>query len=276
MTKHLARRTFDEEVVLDAAAHVFRRRGYGGATVREVAQAAGMLPGSLHYRYSSKETLLLDLMGRALGRVTAAVRGAVEQSREPAERLRLGLRAHLEALLSGEDDFYVLLYDWRSLETSAMQGMIRLRGRYEAFWDDLIEQAVRAGIARPGVDLELLRQFGFGAMNWVAQWRHEGDPRTPAMIADAFWSYLAFGLLKDPRAAGATPAGGSLGRLTKKTARSPKPRRAPAGEPARAARREQPAARREQPAARQRQSGRRAPRPAATRSPSKPKGGSRS
>src|SRR5207247_8015580 len=39
VTKSLAtRRTFDEEVVLDAAAHVFRRRGYGGATVREVAQ----------------------------------------------------------------------------------------------------------------------------------------------------------------------------------------------------------------------------------------------
>src|SRR5258706_9703484 len=88
----LARRTFDEEVVLDGAAHVFRRRGYGGATVREVAQAAGMLPGSLHYRYPTKEALLLDLMERAINRVLAAVRGAVEEADDPAERLRLGLR----------------------------------------------------------------------------------------------------------------------------------------------------------------------------------------
>src|SRR5258706_8761761 len=96
----LARRTFDEEVVLDAAAHVFRKRGYGGATVREVAQAAGMLPGSLHYRYPSKEALLLDLMERALNRVLGSGRAAVEAARDPVERLRLALRAHLEALLS--------------------------------------------------------------------------------------------------------------------------------------------------------------------------------
>src|SRR5258707_8724370 len=98
MTKSLgARRTFDEDVVLDAAAHVFRRRGYGGATIREVAQAAGMLPGSLHYRYPSKEALLLDLMERAIGRVLEQGRRAVEPARDPAERLRLRLRAHPQA-----------------------------------------------------------------------------------------------------------------------------------------------------------------------------------
>jgi AcrR family transcriptional regulator len=195
MAKSGARRTFDEEVVLDAAAHVFRRRGFGAATVRQVAQAAGMLPGSLHYRYRSKDVLLLDLMERALTRVLALGRSAVESSRDPVERLRLALRAHLEALLSGDDDFYVLLYDWRSLAGSRMQTMLRLRARYDAFWDELINDAVGSTRAKPGVDIELLRQFVMGALNWVAQWRHETDPRTPGEIADTFWSYLASGVL---------------------------------------------------------------------------------
>lgn len=202
MTKNggtLARRTFDEDVVLDAAAHVFRKRGYGGATVREVAQAAGMLPGSLHYRYPSKEALLLDLMERAINRVMASGRAAVESARDPVERLRLALRAHLEALLSGDDDFYVLLYDWRSLQGAAMHAMLRLRSRYEQFWDDLLQNAIGAGWARPGIDAELVRQFGFGALNWVAQWRQENDPRSAEQIADAFWSYLAFGLLSEEK-----------------------------------------------------------------------------
>jgi AcrR family transcriptional regulator len=217
MTKNggtLARRTFDEEVVLDAAAHVFRKRGYGGATVREVAQAAGMLPGSLHYRYPSKEALLLDLMERALNRVLGSGRAAVEAARDPVERLRLALRAHLEALLSGDDDFYVLLYDWRSLQGPAMHAMLRLRSRYEQFWDDLLQDAIRAGWARPGIDAELLRQVGFGALNWVAQWRQENDPRSAEEIADAFWSYLAFGLLAEDKRRQL------LGQTTKRKARS--------------------------------------------------------
>lgn len=217
MTKNsgtLARRTFDEEVVLDAAAHVFRKRGYGGATVREVAQAAGMLPGSLHYRYPSKEALLLDLMERALNRVLGSGRAAVESARDPVERLRLALRAHLEALLSGDDDFYVLLYDWRSLQGPAMHAMLRLRSRYEQFWDDLLQDAIRSGWARPGIDAELLRQFGFGALNWVAQWRQENDPRSAEEIADAFWSYLAFGLLAEDKRRQL------LGQTTRKRART--------------------------------------------------------
>jgi len=218
MPRTLARRTFDEEVVLDAAAHVFRRRGFGGATVREVAQAAGMLPGSLHYRYPSKEALLLDLMERALNRVLAGGRAAVESARDPVERLRLALRAHLESLLSGDDDFYVLLYDWRSLQGAAMHAMLRLRGRYEQFWDDLLQDAIRDGWARPGVDAELLRQFGFGALNWVAQWRQENDPRTPEQIADAFWSYLAFGLLAEDRRRALL--GKPFGQMTKKRSRT--------------------------------------------------------
>src|SRR5258708_29138018 len=152
MTKSLARRTFDEEVVLDAAAHVFRRRGFGGATVREVAQAAGMLPGSLHYRYPSKEALLLDLMERALNRVLALGRSAVEPARDPADRLRLALRAHLDALLPRDDDFYVLLYDWRSLAGPALQGMLRLRARYAAFLDHPPHDALPARWAPPRPD----------------------------------------------------------------------------------------------------------------------------
>jgi TetR/AcrR family transcriptional regulator, cholesterol catabolism regulator len=214
----LARRTFDEDVVLDAAAHVFRKRGYGGATVREVAQAAGMLPGSLHYRYPSKEALLLDLMERALNRVLGSGRAAVEAARDPVERLRLALRAHLEALLSGDDDFYVLLYDWRSLQGPAMHGMLRLRSRYEQFWDDLLQDAIRAGWARPGIDAELLRQFGFGALNWVAQWRQENDPRSAEEIADAFWSYLAFGLLAEDKRR--QVLGKPVGQTAKKRART--------------------------------------------------------
>src|SRR5260370_25813791 len=187
MTKSMARRTFDEDVVLDAAAHVFGRRVYGGATVRGVAQAAGMLPGSLHYRYPSKEALLLDLVERAINRVLQGGRAAVDAARDPVERLRLALRAHLQLLLSGEDDVYVLLYDWRSLQGPAVHAMLRLRSRYEQFWDDLLQDALRAGWARPGVDAELVRQFGFGAVNWVAQWGQHDDPPAPEPDAAALW-----------------------------------------------------------------------------------------
>jgi AcrR family transcriptional regulator len=187
--------------VLDAAARLFRRKGFAATTVREIASAAGILPGSLHYRFASKEDLLLSLMERAIARLTDAIREAVSASRDPAERLRLALRAHLELLMSGDDAVYVLLYDWRAMTSeAAREALGRLRDRYEAFWDGLIYEAAGAGQLRDRIDLKLLRLFGFGAINWVAQWAEsDGAGRTPSEIADAFWGFLAFGVFADDR-----------------------------------------------------------------------------
>ncbi|MCZ2134580.1 MAG: hypothetical protein LC098_04005, partial [Burkholderiales bacterium] len=82
----------------------------------------------------------------------------------------------------------------------------RLRDRYEAFWDGMLYEAAGAGRLRPGVDLKLVRLFGFGAVNWVATWYSPDGDRTPEQIADVFWSYMALGLFSDDQRRSVTPA----------------------------------------------------------------------
>ncbi len=187
-----------DERILKAAGKLFREKGFAATTVREIASAANMLPGSLHYRYASKDDVLLALMNRAVKRAMAAVRTAIGDEKHPMEKLRLGLRAHLELLCNGDDSLYVLLFDWRSLPAGAREGVERERGRYEAFWDGMLVEAHGSGKARPILDLELVRHFGFGAINWVATWYRPGGDRTPTQIADTFFSYLAYGLVHEP------------------------------------------------------------------------------
>jgi AcrR family transcriptional regulator len=200
-----------EDALLDAAAKLFRRKGFEATTVREIARAASMLPGSLHYRYPTKAGLLLALMKRGVTRDLACVRAAIADEQDPLERIRLALRARLRLLLSKGDTVYVLLYEWRSLEGGARDEMIRLRDEYEAFWKGLIDDVARTGRLRPGLDLKMLRMFVFGAINWVAQWYSPRGPRTPEAVADAFWEFMAFGALED----GPHPRSleGGLGRL---------------------------------------------------------------
>ena len=66
----------------------------------------------------------------------------------------------------------------------------------EQFVDDLLAEAAAHAKLQPRVDLYLLRQFGFGAANWVAQWYDPKGPYTPEQIADAFFRYLSLGTLK--------------------------------------------------------------------------------
>ena len=138
-----------EDTLLDAAAKLFRRKGFEATTVREIARAAGMLPGSLHYRYPTKSGLLLSLMKRAVARDLACVRAALADVRDPLEKIRLALRARLRLLLSKGDTVYVLLYDWRSLEGGERDEMIRLRDEYEAFWKALLDDAAGRAACGP-------------------------------------------------------------------------------------------------------------------------------
>jgi TetR/AcrR family transcriptional regulator, cholesterol catabolism regulator len=187
-----------DERILKAAGRLFREKGFAATTVREIAAAANMLPGSLHYRYASKDDVLLALMNRAVRRAMQAVRMAIGDTKDPVEKIRLGLRAHLELLCNGDDSLYVLLFDWRSLPSGAREGVERERGKYEAFWDGLLYEAHGSGKARPILDIELVRHFGFGAINWVATWYRPGGDRTPGQIADAMFAYLAYGLIHEP------------------------------------------------------------------------------
>ncbi|HTP49418.1 MAG TPA: TetR/AcrR family transcriptional regulator [Anaeromyxobacteraceae bacterium] len=196
-------RAVDDAAILAAAARLFREKGFERTTLREVARAAGILPGSLHYRYPAKEELLLELMRRAVSLLTASVRAAIDECRDPVERIRQALRAHLRLLLSGDDMVFTLLFEWRSLRGPARAEMVRLRDQYEALWEGLLYAAAGTGRVRAGVDLQLLRLLGFGAVNWVATWYAPGGRMSHEQIADAFWAYLGLGVLKPSAERGA-------------------------------------------------------------------------
>jgi AcrR family transcriptional regulator len=198
MTKAAVReRKVDVDRVLQAAARLFRDQGYAATSLRDVARAAGMLPGSLHYRYATKEDILSALMERAIDRLIEGVLSATAAGIDPLDRMRLAIVAHVRILLSGEDSVYVLLYDWRSLSPAAERAIAKQRKRYEQFADELLAQAAAYAPVMPGVDLYLVRQFGFGAANWVAQWFDPKGPYTPEQIADHFFRYLSQGTLKE-------------------------------------------------------------------------------
>jgi AcrR family transcriptional regulator len=184
-------------VLLDAAGKLFRKKGFSATTVREIANGAGILPGSLHYRYRTKEAILLALMERGIAASIAAVRSAIAGSRDPIERLRLAMAAHFKVLVCGDDAIYVLLYEWRELRGDARDAMVRLRDSYDALWEGLLYQALGTGRLRPQTDIKLARLFILGAINWAPQWYSPEGDRTPEEIADIFADSLLLGLLDE-------------------------------------------------------------------------------
>ena len=185
----------DQGNVLSNAARLFREKGFERTSLKEIAEACNMLPGSLYYRYNSKEALLVELMRRGVDLVTAEVESAYASSDDPVERLRLCINAHLRALLVDSDAVYVLLFEWRALGPEAREEIIELRDQYESLWADILETMIAQGVIRKNVDGRLLRLIGLGALNWVATWFDPSGAHSLDAIGDLIWQIAMDGVI---------------------------------------------------------------------------------
>lgn len=189
-----------EDRILAAAAGLFREKGYAAATTREIAGAAGILLGSLTYRYPSKHEILAAVAERGMARSLAICREAIAATTEPLAALRQLFRAHLRILTSADDAIFVVLYEWRALKGDARKRIVGQRDEYEAVWGRLLDEAARTGTIAPDVDLRMLRILFMSAANWSPQWFDPGSHHSADEVADEFFDLICSGSmsLKSP------------------------------------------------------------------------------
>src|SRR5258705_12512514 len=89
--------------LLDAAARLFRTRGFHATSMRDIAKAVGMLSGSIYYHFDSKDEMLLAVYEEGERRVAQAVDAAVVTETSPWRRLEAACAAHLRALIEHRD-----------------------------------------------------------------------------------------------------------------------------------------------------------------------------
>jgi AcrR family transcriptional regulator len=182
--------------LLSCAATLFRRKGFGGTSTRDIAAAVGMQSGSPFYHFKSKGALLYAVMDEGMRSAIARQERAISASTreqpasrdaDAAARLRILIRNHFDVLLGPGSDFIpVMLYEARSITPRQRTSLAQLQSEYEAPWIPVLDALHACG--RLKADVKLARLLMFGALNWSAQWydRRKGaslDELTEAAIA---------------------------------------------------------------------------------------------
>lgn len=168
--------------LLDAAAALFCSQGYQGTTVRDIARAVGMLPGSLYCHFPTKDDLLVAVYVRGVERISASVEAAVARCEAPWPRLEAACVAHLEAVLRDDDYARVVVRVRPTDVPAAADRLIALRERYESVWVGLID-----ALPLPRrTHRKALRLMLLGALNWAPTWYRADGPATPRTLARQF------------------------------------------------------------------------------------------
>jgi AcrR family transcriptional regulator len=176
------------EQIVDTAAALFSKRGYHATTVRDIAEAAGLLSGSLYTHIRSKEDLLHDIVMQAAGRFLEDLEAVVQRPGNPRQKLRSAMRAHVRVVADDVEAARVFHHEWRALTGARLSQVVRLRDSYEGMWDGIVREL-------PGAtDPKLARLLVLSAANWVYTWYDPAGPLTPDQVADGFTDLLMRGL----------------------------------------------------------------------------------
>lgn len=161
------------EDLLRVSARLFREKGFDGTTIRDISNAAGMHSGSPFYHFKTKQDILVAVMEHGLAEGLRKTEEVMALDLSPEQKLQRLIRTQLGTILEDGSDFIpVLLYDWRSLSAANRRRVVALKDRYDALWQQVIDELHRAG-SMPG-DAQLARLLIFGAVNWIGTWYRPG------------------------------------------------------------------------------------------------------
>ncbi|MFM8535661.1 MAG: TetR/AcrR family transcriptional regulator [Acidimicrobiia bacterium] len=178
-------------LILKAATKVFARNGFFNSQVADVARVAGVAAGTVYLYFEGKDDLLVSIFEQSMGTVLAEGRAAIAGVADPAERLRVLARLHLERLGRDKDLAVVFQVELRQ----SVKFMERFSESFLQDYFTLIRQAIadgqKAGTFRKGLSATTATKIFFGALdematNWVLS-RRKHDLRAEAdAVVDLF------------------------------------------------------------------------------------------
>ena len=196
--REISRRRHRE--ILDAAAAIFHDQGYEGTSIQDVADAVGILKGSLYYYIDSKEDLLFGVIEDVHREGLTLLEQWRASEGDALSKLRGFITGHVLQNIANRVKVRVFFQDFRSLSDARRKIIVEERDRYDQYLRELIRQGQKDGTIAADVD-PTLTAFGIlGMMNWTYQWYHPEGPSSPQDVAQQFADLVLGGLVADGRA----------------------------------------------------------------------------
>ncbi|MEN8707995.1 MAG: TetR/AcrR family transcriptional regulator [Nocardioides marinisabuli] len=178
------------ERVRRAALELFAERGFHGTGIRQLAEHAGLSSATLYHYMGTKEDLLVELMRASLERLVAAADDVLVHHAGATARLGALVRLHVTSHAERPLETRVVDDEVHALSPERRHEVVALRDRYEAAWQQVIDQGLATGafsVESAAVARRALLEMCSGVARWF-------DPAGPVALADLADQYAVLAL----------------------------------------------------------------------------------
>jgi TetR/AcrR family transcriptional regulator, cholesterol catabolism regulator len=181
--------------LLALAATMFAERGFVSTTVRDIADAAGILSGSLYHHFDSKDSMVDEILRGFLDELFGRYKEIIAAGHDPRATLRAVVVASFETIDRRHAEVAIFQNESKYLAQFERFGYLADRNvEFRKLWIGLLEEGVRAGVFRSGLDVEVVYRFIRDTV-WVAvRWYRPGGALSARAVADQYLAILFDGI----------------------------------------------------------------------------------
>ncbi|KUL41426.1 TetR/AcrR family transcriptional regulator [Actinoplanes awajinensis] len=179
------------------AADLFAEKGFRATTVREIADAAGILSGSLYHHFDSKESIGDEILRGFLDDVLDGYRQAVADVDDPRVAIERMVRSSTAALSRHRAALTMLQNDWAYFSAQERFAYLRTAMKeIEQTWIDQLERGKQDGQFRADLDARLIYRL-LRDILWIpTSWKQaQGKSWTTDEVVDGLLRLLFDGVV---------------------------------------------------------------------------------
>jgi TetR/AcrR family transcriptional regulator, cholesterol catabolism regulator len=184
--------------ILAHATEVFCKKGYEGASMRDLSRATGMSLAGLYYYFESKERLLFLIQKHTFSTIVQRLKARLEGVTDAEERIRIFILNHLEYFLANQAAMKVLSHEAESLKNGFASEVAAIKREYYRICVNLLDELKRDRGLLVSTRIAVLSLFGM--MNWIYTWHKPRVDADAASIAGEMSGIFLRGVMTGAKA----------------------------------------------------------------------------
>jgi AcrR family transcriptional regulator len=182
-----------KDVILNAAAALFREKGFKAASMRDLADKVGVEAASLYNHIRSKTELLHDICFSVANYFVDNIHDVENSEATALEKIDALLRFHIKQMVENHEEVYVMEHEWRHLADPYLGNFQNQRRSYRRRFAAIIDQGIRNGEFKK-VDPSTVTIVMLHAINCIQSWHRSKHKISAAELEDNMVAILIDGL----------------------------------------------------------------------------------